>query len=102
MCTAQNEGLAAWVNKHPNRFVAIRRKSGNCSGTHASHIIHGTDNPFNWPVKVDLVLSEPVPNNAEKGQILGGNLMKLRGLRSKAKVRAEKAHAPGHEFCPRA
>lgn len=77
VCTAQNEGLAASVNRHPNRFVAIRRKSGNCSGTHASHIIYGADNPFNWPVKVDLVLNEPFLNNAEKGQILSGNLMKL-------------------------
>lgn len=57
--------------------MAIRRKSGNCSGTHASQIIYGTDNPFNRPVKVDLVLNAPVLNNAEKGQILSGNLMKL-------------------------
>jgi aminocarboxymuconate-semialdehyde decarboxylase len=40
-------------------------------------LVYGTDNPFNWPVTVDLVLNAPFLNNAEKEQILSGNLMKL-------------------------
>jgi aminocarboxymuconate-semialdehyde decarboxylase len=40
-------------------------------------IVYGTDNPFNWPVKVDLVLDAPFLNDAEKEQILSGNLTKL-------------------------
>jgi aminocarboxymuconate-semialdehyde decarboxylase len=40
-------------------------------------IVYGTDNPFNWPVTVDLVLNAPFLNNAEKEQILSGNLTKL-------------------------
>ena len=40
-------------------------------------IVYGTDNPFNWPVKVDLVLDAPFLNNTEKEAILSGNLMKL-------------------------
>ncbi|OFW05460.1 MAG: hypothetical protein A3I61_14700 [Acidobacteria bacterium RIFCSPLOWO2_02_FULL_68_18] len=40
-------------------------------------IVYGTDNPFNWPVTVDLVLNAPFLNNAEKEQILNGNLAKL-------------------------
>jgi aminocarboxymuconate-semialdehyde decarboxylase len=40
-------------------------------------IVYGTDNPFNWPVTVDLVLNAPFLNGAEKAAILGGNLMKL-------------------------
>ena len=42
-----------------------------------SQVVYGTDNPFNWPVTVDLVLNAPFLNNAEKEQILSGNLMKL-------------------------
>jgi aminocarboxymuconate-semialdehyde decarboxylase len=40
-------------------------------------IVYGTDNPFNWPVRVDLVLDAPFLNDAEKEQILSGNLTKL-------------------------
>jgi aminocarboxymuconate-semialdehyde decarboxylase len=42
-----------------------------------SQVVYGTDNPFNWPVTVDLVLNAPFLNNAEKDAILGGNLAKL-------------------------
>jgi aminocarboxymuconate-semialdehyde decarboxylase len=42
-----------------------------------SQVVYGTDNPFNWPVTVDLVLNAPFLNNAEKEQILSGNLAKL-------------------------
>jgi aminocarboxymuconate-semialdehyde decarboxylase len=42
-----------------------------------NQIVYGTDNPFNWPVTVDLVLNAAFLNNAEKEQILSGNLMKL-------------------------
>jgi aminocarboxymuconate-semialdehyde decarboxylase len=42
-----------------------------------SQIVYGTDNPFNWPVTPDLVVNAPFLNNAEKEQILSGNLMKL-------------------------
>lgn len=77
MHRAKRRARRLGLNRHPNQFVAIRRQSGNCSGTHASHIICGTDNPFSWPVKVDLVLNKPILNNAEKGKILSGNLMKL-------------------------
>ena len=42
-----------------------------------SQVVYGTDNPFNWPVTVDLVLNAPFLSNAEKEQILSGNLMKL-------------------------
>jgi len=40
-------------------------------------IVYGTDNPFNWPVTVDLVLNAPFLNDAQKEQILSGNLTKL-------------------------
>jgi aminocarboxymuconate-semialdehyde decarboxylase len=40
-------------------------------------IVYGTDNPFNWPVTVDLVLNAPFLNNGEKEAILGGTLAKL-------------------------
>jgi aminocarboxymuconate-semialdehyde decarboxylase len=40
-------------------------------------IVYGTDNPFNWPVTVDLVLDAPFLNDAQKEQILSGNLTKL-------------------------
>jgi len=42
-----------------------------------SQVVYGTDNPFNWPVTVDLVLNAPFLNDAEKEAILGGNLMRL-------------------------
>jgi aminocarboxymuconate-semialdehyde decarboxylase len=40
-------------------------------------IVYGTDNPFNWPVTVDLVLNAPFLNNTEKEAILGGTLARL-------------------------
>ena len=40
-------------------------------------IVYGTDNPFNWPVTVDLVLNAPFLNNTEKEAILSGTLTKL-------------------------
>ena len=40
-------------------------------------VVYGTDNPFNWPVTVDLVLDAPFLNDAEKEAILGGNLIRL-------------------------
>ena len=40
-------------------------------------IVYGTDNPFNWPVTVDLVLNAAFLSDAEKEQILSGNLTKL-------------------------
>ena len=40
-------------------------------------IVYGTDNPFNWPVTVDLVLNASFLSDAEKEQILSGNLTKL-------------------------
>jgi aminocarboxymuconate-semialdehyde decarboxylase len=46
------------------------------------HIFYGTDYPFDWPVGVDFVLNAPFLTNAQKEQILGGNLIKL--LRIKA------------------
>ena len=42
-----------------------------------NQIVYGTDNPFNWPVTVDLVLNAPFLSAAEKEQILSGNLMTL-------------------------
>ena len=41
------------------------------------HIFYGTDYPFDWPVGVDFVLNASFLNNAQKEQILGGNLIKL-------------------------
>jgi aminocarboxymuconate-semialdehyde decarboxylase len=41
------------------------------------HIFYGTDYPFDWPVGIDLVLNAPFLNNAQKEQILGGNLISL-------------------------
>ena len=40
------------------------------------HIFYGTDYPFDWPVGIDFVLNAPFLNNAQKEQILGGNLIK--------------------------
>lgn len=42
-----------------------------------SQIVYGTDNPFNWPVTVDLVLNAKFLSDGEKEAILGGNLIRL-------------------------
>ena len=42
-----------------------------------SQVVFGTDVPFNWPVTVDLIVNASFLSNAEKEQILGGNLVKL-------------------------
>ena len=42
----------------------------------AGQVVFGTDIPFGWPVNVDYVINSTL-TNAEKEQILGGNLLKL-------------------------
>jgi aminocarboxymuconate-semialdehyde decarboxylase len=42
-----------------------------------SHMVYGTDYPFDWPVGIDFVLKAPFLSNAEKEAILGGNLVRL-------------------------
>ena len=42
-----------------------------------SQVVYGTDIPFNWPAPVDYVLNSTSLSNADKEQILGGNLLKL-------------------------
>jgi aminocarboxymuconate-semialdehyde decarboxylase len=42
-----------------------------------SHIVYGTDYPFDWPVGIDFIINAAFLNNAEKEAILGGNLIKL-------------------------
>jgi aminocarboxymuconate-semialdehyde decarboxylase len=43
----------------------------------AGQVVFGTDIPFGWPVNVDYVINDKTLTNAEKEQILGGNLLKL-------------------------
>jgi len=43
----------------------------------ASQIVYGTDLPFSWPDTLDLILDASYLSDAEKGAIVGGNLMKL-------------------------
>jgi len=43
----------------------------------AGQIVYGTDMPFGWPVTPDFVLNVRFLSNAQKEQILGGNLIKL-------------------------
>ena len=40
-------------------------------------IVYGTDQPFKWPVTPDFILNAKFLNDAQKEQILGGNLIKL-------------------------
>jgi aminocarboxymuconate-semialdehyde decarboxylase len=42
-----------------------------------SQVVYGTDNPLNWPVPVDMIANHSTLTNAQKEQILSGNLMKL-------------------------
>ena len=42
-----------------------------------SHLVYGTDYPFDWPIGIDFILNAPFLSNAEKEAILGGNLVKL-------------------------
>jgi aminocarboxymuconate-semialdehyde decarboxylase len=48
----------------------------------ADHIFYGTDYPFDWPVGVDFVLNASVVSDAQKEQILGGNLITLLGIKT--------------------
>ncbi len=40
-------------------------------------VAYGTDDPFNWPTPVDVILNAPFLSNAEREAILGGNAAKL-------------------------
>ena len=40
-------------------------------------LVYGTDMPFGWPANPDFILNATFLNNAQKEQILSGNLMKL-------------------------
>jgi aminocarboxymuconate-semialdehyde decarboxylase len=42
-----------------------------------SQIVYGTDEPFIWPLTLDIILNAPFLSDAEKEAILGGNLVKL-------------------------
>jgi aminocarboxymuconate-semialdehyde decarboxylase len=42
-----------------------------------SHIVYGTDYPYDWPVGVDFILNASFLKNTEKEAILGENLIKL-------------------------
>ena len=46
-----------------------------------SHMLYGTDYPFDWPVGVDFVLNASFLSNADKEAILGGNAIKLLRIR---------------------
>jgi aminocarboxymuconate-semialdehyde decarboxylase len=43
----------------------------------SDHVFYGTDYPFDWPVGIDFVLNASFLSDAQKEQILGGNLIKL-------------------------
>jgi aminocarboxymuconate-semialdehyde decarboxylase len=43
----------------------------------AGQVVYGTDEPFNWPTSVDMILNAPFLSDAEKEAILGGTLVKL-------------------------
>jgi aminocarboxymuconate-semialdehyde decarboxylase len=43
----------------------------------AGQVVYGTDIPFGWPAPVDFVLNAKTLTDADKEQILGGNLVKL-------------------------
>jgi aminocarboxymuconate-semialdehyde decarboxylase len=42
-----------------------------------SQVVYGTDEPFNWPLTLDVILNAKFLSDAEKEAILGGNLSKL-------------------------
>src|ERR1700676_516678 len=42
-----------------------------------SQIVYGTDEPFVWPLTLDIILNAPFLSDAQKEAILGGNLVKL-------------------------
>ncbi len=43
----------------------------------AGQMVYGTDMPFGWPANPDFILNATFLSNAQKEQILGGNLMKI-------------------------
>jgi aminocarboxymuconate-semialdehyde decarboxylase len=42
-----------------------------------SHMVYGTDYPFDWPIGIDFILKAPFLSNVDKEAILSGNMMKM-------------------------
>src|SRR5262249_31006101 len=42
-----------------------------------SHIVYGTDYPYDWPVSIDFILNAPFLSNAEKEALGGTNARRL-------------------------
>jgi aminocarboxymuconate-semialdehyde decarboxylase len=42
-----------------------------------SHMVYGTDYPFDWPIGIDFILNAPFLSDGEKEAVLSGNMMKL-------------------------
>jgi aminocarboxymuconate-semialdehyde decarboxylase len=42
-----------------------------------SQIVYGSDMPFNWPDTIDIIVNAKYLSNAEKENILGGNLVSM-------------------------
>jgi aminocarboxymuconate-semialdehyde decarboxylase len=42
-----------------------------------SQVVYGTDMPLGWPDTMDLIVNSNYLNNAEKEDILGGNLIRM-------------------------
>ncbi len=47
----------------------------------AGQVVYGTDRPFNWPDTLDLILNATWLTDEEKEAVVGGNLMRLLGIR---------------------
>ena len=45
--------------------------------TGVSQVVYGSDIPYFWPDTIDLIVEAPFLSDADKEQILGGNLIKL-------------------------
>jgi aminocarboxymuconate-semialdehyde decarboxylase len=80
MCSAKKRPVDEYFKTQILADVMVFREEGlrhMVAEMGTGQLVYGTDTPFPWPINVDFVLNAKFLTDAQKEQILGGNILKL-------------------------